>query len=106
MILWKTSYGGTYWKYDLVREDASPAVDTRPDGGAVTAYVGTPIRDTLLYWLFDPKWPVMAPAMVVLEPQTQILAINAGPVINTYAGYACGTDFYWEWVAYNQIFPS
>jgi hypothetical protein len=36
----------------------------------------------------------------------QILPTSTGPVINGYAGYAFGTDLYWEWVEYNQIFPS
>lgn len=68
--------------------------------------MGEHLRDILLYWLFEPRFLAGKPVNVWLEPTTQILATTAGPVIRNFAGYGSGTDWYWEWLAFGDIFPS
>lgn len=87
--------------------DDAHNIDQRPDGGQVFAYVNCQVRDILVYWTIDPKFTPGCPVIVFQEPTTQIVSdANLDPVMVRYNGYACIDDYYWEWVEYNQIFPS
>jgi hypothetical protein len=71
------------------------------------AYVNCQVRDILVYWMIDPEFTPNCPVIVFLEPTAQIVSdANLDPVMVRCNGYACIDDYYWEWVEYNQIFPS